>query len=166
MIMRLGKTGAEPVAQSPRLLRVLGRRDEVGERGVVDAAAALGRGDGEAHGQVRLPDARRPEEHHILAPLDEAQGMEALELVALTLGWKSEVDVGEGLHGRESSRPHGGLQPSLIAERDVAPEQLGHGFAGGAGALLGYVFHRTVEQYDSPGHRVVHLTLAKRSGRS
>src|SRR5437763_8842115 len=129
--------GAEPVAQSPRLLRVLERRDEVGERGVVDAAAALGRGDGEAHGQVRLPDTRGPEEHHIFASLDEAQRVETLELVALDARLETEVEVGEGLHGREARGPHGRLQPPLIAERDVAPEELGHGFAGGELTAVG-----------------------------
>jgi hypothetical protein len=133
------------------LLRVLERRDEVGERGVVDAAAALGRGDGEAHGQVRLPDARRPKEHHILAPLDEAQGMEALELVAFDARLEAEVEVGQGLHSREAGGPHGGLQPPLIAERDVAPQQLGHGFAGGELAAVGPA-QDVVEGFEGAGH--------------
>src|SRR2546426_2041345 len=47
--------GPETVAQPAGLLGVLERRDEVGERGVVDAAPALGRSDRVAEGQVGLP---------------------------------------------------------------------------------------------------------------
>ena len=53
------------MAQAAGLLGIFERRDQVGERGVVDAAATFGRGDGEADGQVGLPDARGPEEDHV-----------------------------------------------------------------------------------------------------
>ncbi len=93
------------MAQSAALLRVLQRRDQVGERRVVDAAPALGCGDGETDGEVGLPDARGPEEDHILSPLDEAQRKETLQLVALDARLEAEVEVGQGLHGREPGRP-------------------------------------------------------------
>jgi hypothetical protein len=133
------------------LLRILERGDEVGERGVVDAAATLGRGDGEAHGQVRLPDARRPEEHDILASLDEAQRVEALELVAFDARLEAEVEVRERLHGRESRGPHGGLQPPLIAQRDVAAEERTHRLPGGELAAVGPA-QDVVEGFEGAGH--------------
>jgi hypothetical protein len=49
------------VLQMARLLRVLERRDEIGERAVVDPSSALCRRDGETDREMRFPDARRPE---------------------------------------------------------------------------------------------------------
>ena len=74
-------------------LRLFERRDQVGERAVVDAPAALRRGDGETDRQVRLADARRPEEDHILAALDEAELVQALDLLAPQRRLKREVEV-------------------------------------------------------------------------
>src|SRR2546422_137591 len=64
-------------------------------------------------------------------PLDEAQRMETLQLVALDARLEAEVEVGQGLHGREPGGAHGGLEPALIAERDVAPQERAHRLAGG-----------------------------------
>ena len=44
---------------------------------------------------------RRPEKDHVLPPLDEAEGVEALDLVAFDTRLEAEVEVGERLHGRE-----------------------------------------------------------------
>lgn len=49
----------ETGVQSAGRLRLLERCNQVGERAVVDAAAALRRGDGETDRQLRLPDAGR-----------------------------------------------------------------------------------------------------------
>ena len=66
---------------------------------------------------------RRPEKDYVLPPLDEAEGVEALDLVAFDTRLEAEVEVGERLHGREPGGPHGGLEPALIAKRDVAAEK-------------------------------------------
>ena len=133
------------------MLRVLEGRDEVGERGVVHATAALGRGDGEAHGQVGLPDARGPEKDHILPALDKAQRVEALQLVALDARLEAEIEIGERLHGRESRGPHGGLEPPLIAERDVAPEERAHRLPGGELAAVGPA-QDVIQRFEGAGH--------------
>jgi len=50
---------------------------------------------------------RRPEKDYVLPPLDEAEGVEALDLVAFDTRLEAEVEVGERLHGRERGGPHG-----------------------------------------------------------
>ncbi|HVH66662.1 MAG TPA: hypothetical protein VM716_02240 [Gemmatimonadales bacterium] len=59
MIMSREDERPEPVAQAAGLLGVFKRRDQVGKRGVVDAATAFRCGDGETDGEVGLPHARR-----------------------------------------------------------------------------------------------------------
>src|SRR5262249_30396242 len=63
------------------------------------------------------------EEHNILLPLDEAQGVQALELLAFDARLKGEVKVRECFHRRQSRTAHGRLQATRIAERDVCSEQ-------------------------------------------
>ena len=76
------------------------RGDQVGERAVVDTPAALRRGDGETDRQVRLADARRPEEDHILPTLDEAELMQTFDLLATHRRLEREVEVAELLDDR------------------------------------------------------------------
>ena len=71
----------EPLAEPASGLGFLEGRDQVGERAVVDAAPALRTGDREADGEVGFPDPRRPEEDYVLLPLDEAQSVEAVDLL-------------------------------------------------------------------------------------
>ena len=127
-------------------------------------APALGRGDGEIHGQVRLPDAQGPEKDHILLPLDEAQRVEAFDLVVFDARLEGEVEVGEGLHGREPGGAHGRLEPALIAQRDVAPEERGHRFAGGEHATVGAA-EVVVEGFERPGHLEIGELARSRSRR-
>ncbi len=114
----------EPVLQPAGGLGLLERGDQVGQGAVVDPPAALGRGDGQADGQMSLPDARRAEEDHVLPALQEAELVEARDLLPLDRGLKGEVEVFEGLHGRQPGGPHGGLQPSGVAEPDLGAEEL------------------------------------------
>jgi hypothetical protein len=93
------------------------------ERAVVDAAPPLGRGDGETDGQVRFPHAGRAEQDDVFPPIDEAEIVEAVELLALERGLKREVKVGERLHGWEARGPHSGLEAAVIAQRDMGAEQ-------------------------------------------
>ncbi len=57
----------------------------------------------------------------------------------------------QGLHGWESGGPHGRLQPPLITERDVAPEERAHRFAGGELAAVGPA-QDVVERFEGAGH--------------
>ena len=54
-------------------LRLFERRDQVGQGPVIHAPAALGRRDRQTDRQVRLVNARRPQEDDILRALDEAE---------------------------------------------------------------------------------------------
>ena len=76
------------------------RRDEVGQSAVVDSASALSRGDGEADREMRLADARRAEKDDVLLTLQEAELVEAVDLLALDRGLEAEVEVVEGLDAR------------------------------------------------------------------
>ena len=82
-------------------LRFLERRDQIGEGAVVDASAALGGRDREADREMGLADTRRTEEHDVLVPLDEAELVQALDLLAVHRGLEGEVEVGERLDGRQ-----------------------------------------------------------------
>ncbi len=73
---------AQAVRQSAAGLRVFERVQQIGERREVDAPAALRRGDRETEREVRFADAGRPEEDDILLPLDEAERVQALDLLA------------------------------------------------------------------------------------
>lgn len=57
--------------------------DQVGQRRVVHASAALRGMHGEADRQVCFADAGRPEEDDILFALEKLQRVQALELIAL-----------------------------------------------------------------------------------
>ena len=66
------------------------RGDEVGQSAVVDSAPALSRGNGEADREMRLADARRAEEDHVLLTLQEAELVERVDLLALDRGLEAE----------------------------------------------------------------------------
>ena len=83
----------------------------------------LGSGDREAQSQVRLSDARGPQEDHVLLALDKAELVQALELLALDRGLEGEVEVAEYLHRRQSAGAHGGLEPAVVAQIDLGSEQ-------------------------------------------
>src|SRR5690606_17680828 len=72
----------EPLLELACGLGLFQAGDEVGERAVVDAPAALGCGNGETDGQVGLADAGRAEEDHVLLALHKAQLVQALDLLA------------------------------------------------------------------------------------
>ena len=109
-------------------LGLLERGDEVGERAVVDPAPALGGLDGEADREMGLTDTGWAEEDHVLLVLQEAELVQGVDLLALDGGLEAEVEVGEQLDGREPRRTHRGLESSVVAQRDLSPEQLFDGF--------------------------------------
>src|SRR5690606_33872484 len=81
------------------------------------AASALSGGDREADRQVCLPDARRSEEDHVLPALDEAELVQALDLLAAGRGLEGEVELIQRLDRRQPRRAHRGLQPTVVACR-------------------------------------------------
>src|SRR6266566_4680272 len=131
----------EPLAEPTRRLGFLERRDEIGEGAVVDAAATLGGGDREADREVGLPHTGRPEEDDVFFALDEAERVQAVELLAFDRRLEAEVEVGERLHGRQTRGAHGGGEPAGIAQRDLRPgepaaiPELPHGRGGDAHGL-------------------------------
>lgn len=70
---------AEAAGELATDLRLFERRDEIGERRVVDAPSALRRGDGETDGEMRFADAGRAEKDDILPALNEGERVQALE---------------------------------------------------------------------------------------
>lgn len=65
--------GLEPLAEASCALGLLEGGDEVGEGAVVDAAAALGGGDGEANGHVGLSHPGTAQEDDVLPALVELE---------------------------------------------------------------------------------------------
>ena len=59
---------------------------------VIDAPAALRRGDGETDRQVRLADARWSEADHILPTLDEAELVQTFDLLATHRGLERKIE--------------------------------------------------------------------------
>jgi hypothetical protein len=66
-------------------------RNQIGERAVVHAPAALRGRDGETNGQVCFADTGRPEKDHILSALDKAEFMQTLDLLAAQRRLEREV---------------------------------------------------------------------------
>ncbi len=146
--------GAEATREMAGLLRIFEPRDQIGERRVVHAAPALRGDDRETDGQMRLADAGGPEEDDILLALEELEGVQALELIALHGRLKGEVEVVEGPHGRQARTPHRRLEATLIAERDMATEE---GLHGGARRELPRInaAQNLIDRFEGAGHLAV-----------
>ena len=110
--------------------------DQPRERAVVDAPARLGRRDREAYGQVGLPDPGRAEQDHVLASIDEAELVQAVDLFALDAGLEGEVELIERLHRGQPGGAHGGFEPAVVAQRDLGAEQLLDGLGRGDRAAI------------------------------
>src|SRR5690606_31675491 len=124
----------EALLELARGLGLLEARDEIGERAVVDAPPTLGRGNGQADGQVGFADAGRTQEDHVLFSFDEAELVKALDLLSSDRGLEAEVEAVERLYGRKAGGPHGGLKPSVVPELDLGREQGFDGLGPGEGA--------------------------------
>ena len=75
-----------------------------------------------------LADARRAEEDDVLITGQEAELVERVDLLVLDRGLEAEVEVVEGLDGREPARAHGSLKAPMIAQHDLSTEELLDGF--------------------------------------
>jgi len=67
--------------------------------------------------------------------LDEAEGRERLDLLALQRGLEAEVEVGERLHRREPAAPHRRLEPAVVAQGDLGAEDSGDRLGGAEAAI-------------------------------
>jgi hypothetical protein len=86
-----------------------------GESAVVDAPAALCPAIARLIARCVLADARRPEQDDILATLDEAELVQAFDLLAPERWLKREVEVAQLLDDRQAAGEHRRLQPTVIA---------------------------------------------------
>src|SRR5690606_41251332 len=113
----------EPLLELAGGRRLFQAGDEIGQRAVVDAASALGRGDRQADGQVGLSDPGRAQEDHVLLAFDQAQLVAALDRLTTEAGLKREVEAFERLYGRHAAEAHGRLQAAGGPELDLGSEQ-------------------------------------------
>ena len=128
--------GLEAMGQAAGCLGFLERRDEVDERSVVHPPATLGRSDSEADGEVCLPDAGWPEEHHVLLTLQEPEFMKAIDLFALDGRLEREVEVFQSFDNGKPRRPHGSLEPAVVTERDLSSEEVLDGLGSRGGSTV------------------------------
>lgn len=64
------------------------------------------------------------EEDHVLPAVEEGEFVQGVDLLALDGGLEAEVEVGQGLHGREPRGTNGGLEPAVVAQVDLGSEEL------------------------------------------
>src|SRR6185436_20141459 len=114
----------QPRVQATGGLGLFERGDQVGERAVVDAATALRGGNRQADREVCLADAWWPEEDDILAALDEAELVQAFDLLPSQRGLKGEIEVPELFDHRQPAGSHRGLQPPVIPQLNLRREEL------------------------------------------
>ena len=73
---------------------------------------------------MSLSHARRPEQDHVLLSVQEAELVQALDLLALDAGLEGEVELIEGLHSRQPRGAHGGLETTVVAQHDLGVQEL------------------------------------------
>ena len=79
-------------------LRFLERGDQIDQRAVVDATCALRRLDCQTDCEVGLAHTGWAEQHYALFAVDEAQFVQALDLLALNERLERELEALQGLH--------------------------------------------------------------------
>ena len=73
---------------------------------------------------MRLASPRRAKQDDVLAAVEEPQLVQALDLLALDARLEGEVKLRQRLDGRQARGPHGGLQTTVVAQRDLGVEHL------------------------------------------
>src|SRR5581483_11364961 len=111
--------------------------DEVGGGRVVDAVALLGGVAAERDGEHRLADAGRPDQQHVALVLDEAQGGELVDELAVESGLGVVVDLGQRLRAGEAGKAQPPLEPAALGRLDLDREQPFEETRVGGLALLG-----------------------------
>jgi hypothetical protein len=111
------------------------RRDHGGRRGEQHAIALFDRFEPQPNRQMAFADAGRPEQHDVLAVLDEVAGRDLLQVLLIQRGLVGKVEGLQALHEREAGETG--------AHRDVLFGLGGHFFAQhlveevGVGEVLG-----------------------------
>ena len=95
----------ELVVESPLLVGLAEAGHPLGRGGEGDPVAGLAGPDAEPGGEVGLAGSRRSQEHDVVLGRDEVEGAEVGDGVALQGALVVEVEVLEGLPGREAGRP-------------------------------------------------------------
>ena len=94
----------EPSLQPTRGLRFLERGDQIGERAVVDATAALCGSNRQTDREMRLADTGRAEEDDVLAAFDEVQLWRLSIWSRRNDGWKEKSNSVSRLMGGQAAR--------------------------------------------------------------
>ena len=68
---------------------------------------------------MRLAQSRRAEEDDALGAVEESQLVQALDLLALDARLEGKVKLRQRLDGRQARGTHGGLQATVVAQRDL-----------------------------------------------
>ena len=118
---------------------------------VIDAPSGFGRRDREAYGQVSLPDPGRTEQDHVLPSVQEAELVQALDLLALDGGLEGEVELVQRLHRRQPRGAHGGLETAVVAQHDLGVQELLDGLGRRDRAAVG-LREDTVDGLQRAGH--------------
>ena len=66
----------------------------------------------------------RAKQDHVLASVDEAEFVQALDLLVLDGGLEGEVELVERLHRGQPGGAHGSPEPAVVAQLDLCAEQL------------------------------------------
>ena len=128
---RVAAEAAELVVESAGGVGVGEAVDPFGGGGEGDAVAGVAGADAEADGEVGLAGAGRAEEHDVVAGGDEVEGAEVGDDVAFEGALVVEVELVEGLAGREAGGADAELAAVGLAGGDLAFE------AGGEELLVG-----------------------------
>jgi hypothetical protein len=110
---------------------------------------------------VRFPDARRPEDDHILPTLDEAEFIQTFDLLPAHGGLKGEIEVAELFHDGQPAGAHRGLQPPVIAQLNLRRQQLLDRFRGGERPAIDALENR-IESPGKESRRVFRLRSARK----
>ena len=100
---------------------------------------------------MRLAHPRRAEQDDVLAAVDKSKLVQALDLLALEARLKGEITLPQRLDGRQARGAHRGLQPSVVAQRDLGVEHQLDRFARRHRPAVDLREH-TIDRFQSAGH--------------
>jgi hypothetical protein len=107
-----------------------------------------------------LPTPGGPRKDHILATLDEAELVQAFDLLAADRGLEREVEVAELFDDGQSTGAHRRLQPPVIAQLNLRGEQLLDRFRRGERAAIDALENR-IERFEGAWHPQVREDVAE-----
>jgi len=98
-----------------------------------------------------LPHVGRAEKDHIPATFDEAEFVQAFDLLAPQRRLKGEIEIVELLHHRQAAGSHRGLQTAVIPQLNLRGQQLLDGLGRGQRAAIDAV-ENGVERFQAARH--------------